>query len=207
VLKRRVGEIALVVLLAGFSAACGASRPYKYYDLDVSVPAPVTQAPPYAIGLLIAHVTAPQLYRDSRLVYGSGDVQLGTYEYERWAELPADMLQDALISALRGTGQYRSVTRIGSSARGDYVVRSQLFSLYGVDRPNIMARFSMEVELFDPKSGTTVWRDTYSHDEAVQGKSVADVVEALDRNVRSGMQQFATNLGQYFANHLPQPAR
>jgi len=34
--------------------------------------------------------------RDS--VYGSGPVQLGTFSYDRWAEPPADMLQDLLIS-------------------------------------------------------------------------------------------------------------
>lgn len=206
-LIRRIGQIASVILLTAFFAACGASRPYRYYDLDVSVPSPVTQAPPYPIRLLVGRVSAPELYRDSRLVYGSGDIQLGAYEYDRWAEMPADMLQDALISALRGTGQYRSVTRIGSSARGDYVVRSQLFSLYGVDKPNVVGRFSMEIELFDPQSGSVVWSDTYSHDEPVNGKAVADVVEALDRSVRSGMQQFATNLGQYFATHPPGPAR
>lgn len=118
--------------------------------------------------------------------------------------MPADMVQQALISALRGTGQYRSVTPIGSSARGDYVVRSELYSLYEVDQPQLAGRFSIQIELFDSKKGTTVWSDTYSHDEPVEGKSVADVVEALNRNVRSGMQQLAGHLGQYFASHPPQ---
>jgi ABC-type uncharacterized transport system auxiliary subunit len=208
VLKRRLAQVTLVVLSAGFLSACGASRPYKYYDLDVSSPPPqASQAQPYSVRLIVARVNVPELYRDSRLVYGSGNVQLGAYEYDRWAVMPADMLQDALITALRGTGQYRSVTRIGSRAQGDYVVRSQLFSLYGVDRPNLVGRFSMEVELFDPKSGTTLWTNTYSHDEPVNGKTVTDVVEALDRNVQAGMQQFASNLGQYFAAHPPESAR
>ena len=203
-LKQRIRQIGLVILLAGFSAACGASRPYKYYVLDVSPPAPAAQATPYPVNLIVGRVTAPELYRDSRIVYGSGNVQLGAYEYHRWAELPPEMLQQLLVSSLRATGQYRSVTPIGSTARGDYILRGQLYSLYGVDRPSMVARFSMEIDLFDPKSGETVWSDKYSHDEPVQGKTVADVVEAMDRDVLAGMNQFTTNLGQYFAAHPPQ---
>jgi ABC-type uncharacterized transport system auxiliary subunit len=99
-------------------------------------------APP--ITILVGRVATPQLYRDSRIVYGSGPVQLGTYEYNRWAQMPSDMIQEALISALRSTGQYRSVTAVGSTARGDFVVRSQLYSLYEVDQPQIAGRFSMQ---------------------------------------------------------------
>jgi cholesterol transport system auxiliary component len=204
VLKQPIWQVALVILVAGFFAACGASRPYKYYVLDIHPPAPPAQAPSYPVRLIVGRVSAPELYRDSRIVYGSGDVQLGAYEYHRWAELPPEMLQQVLISSLRATGQYRSVTAIGSSARGDYILRSQLYSLYGVDRPKLVARFSMEVDLFDSKSGETIWSDRYSHDEPVDGKTVANVVEAMDRDVRGGMNQFTTNLGQYFATHPPQ---
>jgi len=203
--KQRIWQLALVILLAGFSSACGAARPYKYYLLDVNPPAPSASAQPaYPVNLIVGRVSAPELYRDSRIVYGSGDVQLGAYEYHRWAELPPEMLQQALITSLRATGQYRSVTAIGSSARGGYILRSQLYSLYGVDRPNLVARFSMEVDLFDAKSGETIWSDKYSHDEPVDGKTVANVVEAMDRDVRAGMNQFTAGLGQYFAAHPPE---
>jgi ABC-type uncharacterized transport system auxiliary subunit len=206
VFMHRIKQIALVALFAGISAGCGASRPYKYYELDVAAPA-AAQATPYPITILVGRVGTPQLYRDSRIVYGTGPVQLGVHEYHRWAQMPADMIQQALISALRGTGQYRSVTPVGSSARGDYVVRSQLYALYEVDQPQLAGRFSIQIELFNPKNGTTLWTDTYSHDEPVEGKSVGDVVEALNRNVHAGMQQLAGHLGQYFASHPPeQPA-
>jgi cholesterol transport system auxiliary component len=205
--KQSIWQVALVILLAGFSAACGAARPYQYYMLNLNTPAPPAQTPAYPIKLVVGRVTAPELFRDSRIVYGSGDVELGAYEYHRWAELPPDMLQQALVSSLRATGQYRSVSAIGSTTRGDYILRSQLYSLYGVDRPSLVARFSMEVDLFDAKSGETVWSDTYSHDEPVDGKTVANVVEAMNRDVRAGMTQFTTNLGQYFAAHPPQSSQ
>lgn len=206
-LKRRMLLVAEVVLVAGICAGCAAGRPYHYYWLDATTaPEPTTQTPPYQIKLLVAHVGTPQLYRDDRLVYGSGQEQLGVYEYERWAEMPADMIQDALVNSVRATGQFRSVTRTGSSAHGDYILRSRLYAMYGVDQPELVARFSIAVELFDTKSGTTVWSLPYSHDEHVDGKTVPNLVAAMDRNVKAGMQQLMAGLTQYFASHPPETA-
>jgi ABC-type uncharacterized transport system auxiliary subunit len=203
-MKRRIRETALVVAITGLLSACGASRAVKYYILDIDVPQNAS-GQPLPVTLLVGRITTTHLYRDDRLVFGSGPVELGTYEYERWAETPADMIQDILVSSLRSTGQYRSVSKMASTLRADYIVRGRLFALYEVDnKPKLSGRFSVELELFDPKAGNTVWTDSYSHEEPVSGKKVQDVVEALDKTVRAGMQQLTANMGQYIASHPPQ---
>ncbi|HEY4710108.1 MAG TPA: ABC-type transport auxiliary lipoprotein family protein [Candidatus Acidoferrales bacterium] len=205
-LTRRIQQAALIVLLAGVAAGCGASRPVKYYVLDIG-PAPATSpSAQVPVTLLVSHITASHLYRDDRLVYGSGTVELGTYEYERWAEPPAELMQDMVISSLRASGNYRSVSRISSNLRGDYIVRGHLYALDEVESQGLAARFSFQLELFDPKSGATLWSSAYTHDEPVNGKKVSDVVEALDRDVRAGLTQLTGELGQYFASHPPQTA-
>jgi ABC-type uncharacterized transport system auxiliary subunit len=204
VLTRRIQQAALVLLIAGVVAGCGASRPVKYYVLDVG-PTPATSASPQVpVTRLVSRITASSLYRDNRLVYGTGAVQLGTYEYDRWAAPPAEMVQDMLIGTLRSSGTYRSVSRISTSVRGDYVVRGHLYAMDDVQSPGLTARFSLQLELFDPKTGATLWSSSYTHDEPVSGKTVADVVEAQDRNVRAGLTQLTSELGQYFASHPPQ---
>jgi ABC-type uncharacterized transport system auxiliary subunit len=186
-------------------SGCAASRPMKYYVLDPG-PVPSPQgAPTYPVTLLVGRVSASHLFRDDRLVYGSGPVQLGVYSYDRWAEPPADMLQDLLVSNLRSTGQYRAVSPLGSNVRGDYVVRGHLWDISEVDKPDLMARFSLEVELFDPNTRTTVWSHRYEHDEPAQGKTVNDVVQAMDKNVRAGLQQITAGISEYFASHPVQP--
>jgi ABC-type uncharacterized transport system auxiliary subunit len=206
VLTRRIQQAALVILIAASAAGCGGSRPVKYYVLDAGPAPAVSAAPQIPVNLLVSRVSAAHLYRDDRLVYGSNDVQLGTYEYERWAEPPAGMMEDLVIKTLRATGSYRSVSRIASNLRGDYIVRGQLFALDEVQSPGLSARFSFQMELYDPKSGTTVWSSSYTHDEPVNGKKVSDVVEAMDRDVRAGVTQLIGELGQYFASHPPQAA-
>jgi ABC-type uncharacterized transport system auxiliary subunit len=180
----------------------------KYYVLDPGPLAAPSGATQYPVTLLVGRISASRLFQDDRIVYGSGPVQLGTFSYDRWAEPPAGMIQDLLIAALRSSGQYRAVSPIGSNVRGDYVVRGRLWDMSEVDLPELMARFSFQVELFDPKSHTTVWSTRYEHDEPAQGKTVKDVVEAMDKNVRAGMQQITSGLGEYFASHpveQPQP--
>ena len=200
---RRIEQAVLMIVLAGMTAGCGATRPVKYYVLDAGLAPAAAPSAPLPISLLVARFTTTHLYRDDRIVYGEGSVQLGTYEYERWAEPPADMIQDLLINSLRSTGQYRSVSHIGSNFRGNYIIRGRLISFYEVDKPEVAARFSIQISVFDPKAGMEVWGDSYSHDEPVHGKTMRDVVEALDRNVRAGLQQLTTNLGQYFISHPP----
>jgi ABC-type uncharacterized transport system auxiliary subunit len=123
-------------------------------------------------------------------------------EYHRWTEPPTEMIEDLLVQQLRHSGQFKSVQRISSTARGDYLLRGHLSSLNEVDDPaGIKARFNVQLELFEQKSGGVVWTGSYSHDEPVEKKSVTAVVESLQKNVNAGIEQLTAGLAQYFSSH------
>ena len=195
----KVRDALVILLMAVFSASCGASRPIKYYQLDTPKEPARDASSQSDVALLVARVTAGHLYRDERLVYRASELELGTYEYQRWSEAPVDMIQESLIATLRATKQYRSVDAVASNLRGDYIVRARLDAFDEIDKPQLAARFSLRLEVYDPKSAEVLWSDSYTHDEAVQGKKVINVVEALDENVKEGMEQLAKNLGNYFS--------
>jgi cholesterol transport system auxiliary component len=201
-MRQTIVRVLATLLLAGL-VGCGATRPVKYYALEPSTSS-VNSANPYPVTILVGHITAPHLYRDDRLVYQTGPGQLGAYEYQRWAEPPTDMIEAMLLQTLRASGQYRSVSRQSSNSRGDYILRGRLSALQEVDSPGVAARFAIELELFQPKTGATVWTQEYSHDEPVGTKTVPAIVEALQRNVQAGMQQLSAGLAQYLAAHPPQ---
>lgn len=196
----KLRDVLLMLLIAVFSASCGASRPIKYYALNVPPEPAQDPSSQYPVSLLVTRVVAGHLYRDDRLVYRTSEFELGAYEYQRWSEPAVDMIQQSLIAALRATKQYRSVDPIASNMRGDYIVRTHLDALDEIDKPQLTARFSLRMELYDPKSAQVLWSDSYAHDQPVQGKNVVDVVAALDANVKAGMEQLAGNLGRYFAS-------
>jgi len=201
--SRRICEVLFVLLAAAVASSCGSSRPMKYYTLEVAPAPEQSSAPKFPVTLLVARVAASHLYRDDHLVYGMSSEELETYEYQRWAEPPVEMIQDSLIESLRATDDFRSVSAVASNLRGDYLLRSRLDSFEEIDKPQLAARFSIQLELFDPKSGTTVWNGSYTHDQPVNGKKVEDVIAALDQNVKAGMTQITSDLGQYFAAHPP----
>ena len=65
----------------------------------------------------------------------------------------------------------------------------------------IVGRFAMQLELFQTKTGTVVWAQSYSHDEPVAKKKVNDVVEALQKSVQAGLNELTAGLDTYMAAH------
>ncbi len=203
-MRRVICVLAVTLGVVGLAGCGGAARPSKYYQLALpALPLPAAGADAYPVALLVGRLTAPHLYRDDRIVYRTGAEQLGTYEYHRWAEPPTEMLEAMLLRMLRQSRRYHTVQLLRSSSRGDFILRGRLDNFEEVSGEQILARVALEIELFEVKSGTTVWSQFYSHDEPVKSKEVPAVVEALNRNVQQGLAQITAGIDQYFASHPP----
>ena len=199
------GLTALVIALCVLLTNCGSARPVKYFSIQ-GTPPPVAQSatPAYPVTIVVGHIAAPLLFRDDRMVYSNGAVELGSDSYNRWAEQPTDMIESMLVQDLRASGQFRAVQRMSSSGKGEYLLRGHLSAFNEVDSPGITARFTIDFELLQTKTGTVVWTFPYSHDEPVGEKTVTAIVLALQTNVRSALQQATGSLTQYFATHPAQ---
>ncbi|PYT97661.1 MAG: hypothetical protein DMG38_18965 [Acidobacteria bacterium] len=189
-------------MLATTLSGCGAARPSKYYQLTVPGERPAAPgADPVAATLLFGPLSASHLYREDRIVYSGGGEQMGTYEYQRWAEPPTEMIQMVLLRRLRSSGHYKSVYAERSNASGDFLIRGHLYDFKEVSASTMVARLTFELEMRDLKSGVTVWTRYYSHDESVAGKDVPAIVAALNRNVQLASEEMLASLEQYFAEH------
>jgi len=143
------------------------------------------------------------LYREDRIVYSSEHEQMGTYETERWAEPPIEMMQSVLLRKLRSSGHYRNVNTLRSGAHGEYMLRGRLYDFKEVTGKTFVGRLSFDLELHDTKTNETVWTFTYNYDEPVTEKNIGSVVAALDRNVQRAAGEVAGALDQYFSSHPP----
>jgi ABC-type uncharacterized transport system auxiliary subunit len=203
--KQKLLRAAHLIAAAAFltaGAGCGAGRPVRYYTLERPSASEQAAPSPYAVSLLVGRLRSTRLLEDDRIVYGMNQVEMGVYNDHRWSEPPAEMIETMLIERLRVSGQYKSVQRLAGSARGDYVLRGRLASLKELDLPSgIVGRFAIELDLFEPKTGTVVWTQSYERDEPVEKKTVKSVVEALQKNVEAGLGQLTVGLSQYFASH------
>lgn len=195
------GILWIAALAAGLLSGCGAARPSKFYQL--TIPGDGTSAPPanpYPITLLLGPLRASHLYREAHIVYSSTGENMGTYEYQEWAEPPTEMLADVLLRDLRASGKYRSVDILRSNSRGDYTLYGRLYDFKEVSGPPMLARVTVDLELREFKTGAIVWTHYYSHDEPVSGKDISAVVAALDRNAQRGMSEVKASLEQFFAS-------
>ncbi|MDP9337517.1 MAG: LPS assembly lipoprotein LptE [Acidobacteriota bacterium] len=205
--RRKIGAgfyKAAALTLAAISviaiAGCGAARPMQYYQL--SVPTDMPQAGPNTSGISLAlgPLATNHLYREDRIVYSSGAQQMGTYEYQRWTEPPAEMIHEVLLRELRASGRYREVANQRSGGHADYVLRGQLYDFKEVSGSPLQARVTAEWELRDTKTGVVVWSHHYGHDEPVSGKDVPAMVAALDKNTQRAVGEVKAGLEQYFAS-------
>lgn len=195
----KVTSAVLGAMSALVLSGCGAARPMHYYQL--SVPANMTQAQPNPSGASLALVPllSSNIYRDDRIVYSEGPEEMGTYEYQRWTEPPAAMIDEVLLRELRASGHFREVVTQRSASHADFVLRGRLYDFKEVSGSPLLARVTLEWELFDSKSGAMVLSHHYGHDEPVASKDVPAMVAALDRNVQSAVNEMKASLDQYFA--------
>lgn len=197
------------LLLSGaFAAGCGAARPSRYYELTVPHETGETGDDPpatnrYNVSLLLGPLRASHLYREDRIVYGTSSEHMGTYEYQRWAEPPTEMIEEVLLRELRASGRFKEVHGMRSNAVGDYLLHGRLFEFKEITGPPLVGRVEIGLELRDVKTGATVWDHFYSHDEPAGGKDISAVVAALNRNVHRGIGEFQASLDHYFSTHPP----
>jgi ABC-type uncharacterized transport system auxiliary subunit len=200
-LKRTIIFPALILCL-GILNGCGAARPSKFYQLTPPSDKPAGADPaPFPVTLLLGPITTSHLYRDDHIVYTSNGEAMGTYEYQRWAEPPSEMISDVLLRELQESERYQHVYSLRSDARGDYVLRGHLYDFREIAGNGLAARVAFEFELRDSKTGTAIWSRSYSHDEPANGKDVTAVVAAMNRNVQSGLSEVLGALEQYFSEH------
>jgi ABC-type uncharacterized transport system auxiliary subunit len=190
------GIAALSIGLTG----CGSQRPIKYYQVTYPSKSFVAQD---AINttLLVHSFEASPLYLDNKIVYGFESPEMGTYEYQRWAEPPVQIIQSALVRGLRASGRFQAVYTVRADPSGRFLLAGQLYDFKEVDGASIMARLSFEVRLRDRKTGKTVWQHTYAYDQPAAEKTVPAFVEAMDKNVQRSVQEVQAGLDEYFRSH------
>ena len=191
--------IGLIALLCIVAAACVGGRAINYYAINPPV-ASAAAPRPDGPALLIGRIATPEALQDGRIRYRSGSNEVGAYEYHRWTERPAAMVQDLLLRTLRASGKYRQVQEASTAAAGDYLVLGKLYELEEIDNPGIRTRVSLRLELLDRKTGGVVWNRHYDRDEPVEGKTIHEVVLSLERNLQQVITAATSGIDAFLSN-------
>ncbi len=171
---------AIAVIATLLVAACSAdpATPVRYYRVEV---APAPAAGDFSGRIVVEPFEVYGIYTERPLVFRSGDSAgvLEQYNYQFWAEPPAIMLRDSLVTHLRSAFKSAQVLQAGGRARGDLTVRPRLKRLDHV-LGRREAAFAVEFRVTDADDNE---RLLLSFDETVAagGSSIEDYVAATDR--------------------------
>ncbi len=196
--RAMLSMLPVFLLIAGClaGAGCVSTKPVHYYTLEAAAPS-ANQGQPDGLILLMGSITTSEALRDNRIRYRAGSDAAGAYEYHRWTERPGSLVRSALIRALRDSGKYRRVLESGSSTGADYLLRGNLDEFDEVDLASIKTKISLNVELVDQRTDRDVWDRIVEREEPVNGKSVLDVVQSLDRNLQHVVSDAAGEMDKF----------
>jgi len=198
---------ALKYILMAFAASaislagCAANHPIKYYQVNYPTKEFVA---PDAVNttLMIRAFETSHLYLDDKIVYGFDSPEMGTYEYQRWAEPPVEILQSVLARGIRASGRFKAVYTVRTDQMDRFVLLGHLYDFKEVDSANgIVARLNYDVRLRDRKSASSVWQYAYNYDEPATDKSMTAFVVAMDKNLQRSVQAVQAGLDEYFRAH------
>jgi ABC-type uncharacterized transport system auxiliary subunit len=198
-----LSPISICLAMAGglVCAGCVSTKPVHYYTIDLALP-PATQGKADGLVLIVGNIATPEALQDGRIRYRAGSNEAGAYEYHRWTERPGTMVRNSLARALRASGKYQRVLESSSSAIGDYLVRGKLNDFSEVDGAAIHTKISLQVELVDRKTNRSVWDRLLEREEPVSGKTVAEVVQSLDRNLQHVVSEMAAEIDRFLSSKV-----
>ena len=184
-----------VALLAG----CGSTRgpATKYYKLEIP-PAPTPVGPSAAASLRIEPFQTTSLLRQDRIVYRPSPVEVGFYEYHRWAEPPNDALTRALTDQLVRRKVFQSVEISDSGEKSDYVLRGRIDRLQELDDVSgVRVQVSISAKLEDTVRQQIIWSSSASSESVVTKSDVQAVVKAMGQASQQSIVRLVTDVAQF----------
>ena len=174
--------LACLILSLILMIGCGSAPTTHYYVL-----APTRSAPPPGTGMMdglrvgVEPFTVDPPYDRDQLVYrlGTESVEVGFYNYHRWAAPLSDLVAVAMVDGLRGTPGIARIELWSSGSQYDAVLRGRVVYLEEIDLPGSQeARLRLELRLLDSEGGI-LWSDVVSGSASGQSDTVAQIVELL----------------------------
>ena len=192
---------ATMIVVAVLAAACSVdpAPPERNYRVDIATPA---GAAPFKGTIVVEAFQAQGVYSERPLLFRhSGDVAvLEQYHYQFWAEPPAAMMRDGLVSYLRGAFGTGQVFPADARARGDYTVRARIRRFEQiVDGDKSRAALAMEFIVSDGAGNPRFVLD-FNEEATAAGRSLEEHVAALTSLTAKA---YAT-LGDRLRNEIPQ---
>jgi ABC-type uncharacterized transport system auxiliary subunit len=194
-----------IPIFAALLAGCGAGKvpPTQYYKLDIP-PAPASAGPSAPVSVRVEPFRTAAFLRQDRIVYRPSPVEVGYYEYHRWAEPPNDTVTKAVADQLTRRHVFQSVEVSQGPENSDYVLRGTVDRLQEVDYQGVVrAQVSISAQLEDPAQRQVVWSGAATSESSVTQGDVQAVVAAMGQASQQSIARLLADMTKFVqVNHL-----
>jgi ABC-type uncharacterized transport system auxiliary subunit len=130
-----------------------------------------------------------------RMAYTSDGHTLHHYPSAEWADVPRDVVTQAIVDALVAGGRFADVGSATDMRRPDYILTGQLRAFHE-DRSSgtPQAICSVRIEVRESGTGEALWANTLTARAALASSTPADLAAAMDDTVAEIVETAATAL-------------
>jgi hypothetical protein len=127
---------------------------------------------------------------------GADSVEVGFYEYHRWAAPLGALVSVAMAQGLRGTPGVASIEPVSAAGSYSAFLRGRVIYLEEIDLPQgQQARLQLELRLVDT-AGLSLWAREVSGSAAGDSETVAEVVERLYKAFGQALEEARSSLAE-----------
>lgn len=186
---RSAFTVLLLAILAGCSMLpAGRPHPVSHHVLTIPPATPAqptsqsTSSTPGQTGavLLLRDTETPGVFQSVRLVYSRTPEALSYYQYARWSEAPARMLNTLMRQRLNASGLYGAVVPLGAGVQADYQLNTRLQSFFhDAAKPPGVARVTLEAELVSRRDARLIARQVFQAEAPVPSHDATGAATGL----------------------------
>lgn len=149
---RRALLLLITLLMTGCMLGTSGSKPQYYAERYLlSYPSPSwDKADPLAVSVKLDRFSLAAAYNSSNMMFRDDAYRIDSFNYNRWAVNPADMITDALVSDLRASGLFQAVFSRYETDEGRFRITGGVEAFYlKMEKNNKTAVVSLTVSLQD----------------------------------------------------------
>jgi ABC-type uncharacterized transport system auxiliary subunit len=142
-------KIGLLFIIIIFGFGCVPSPPKHYHQIYLPENPEVAAIRIDKI-LYVDRVEVKQLYDNFEIVYRDTPYHLNYYNYDFWAQKPAQLIRDSFLDFFRKNRNFSGIYRDLTKGDPDLVLKARIRAIEEEDRADAWyARLSMEIEIGD----------------------------------------------------------
>ncbi|MEN6373368.1 MAG: ABC-type transport auxiliary lipoprotein family protein [Smithella sp.] len=174
--------------------------PVEMYLIDY--PAPTFDKPDKINGTIrVNRFTIATAYNSNHMIFRQDNYAFDSFNYNRWAVNPADMVGDILLRDLQAGGLFRAVFSRYTVDEGRYVVQGGIDEFFlRKDGNGNNAVISLAITLTDTKQRESgkriVFQKKYSREETLTEQSPRGYCQAMSRAVQKLSAQIINDISQ-----------